>query len=87
MSEFVDLTVLSPEASYALLETYAYQRDFDPWLHKFIEPQWFAWLIALLKAEPDNEEFFPKGKWATIQRLEQLLENAVTAELQADAQQ
>lgn len=32
-----------------------------------------AWLIELMKKTDDNAEWFPRGKWATIQRLETLL--------------
>lgn len=30
--------------------------------------------LLLLKAAPDNPEWFPKGKWATLQAMEQKLE-------------
>jgi len=31
----------------------------------------------LLRKSADSEELFPKGKWATLQRLEQLIDEAV----------
>jgi len=35
--------------------------------------EWWASFFFLLRAVPDKDEFFPSGKWATIQRLEDLL--------------
>jgi hypothetical protein len=36
-----------------------------------------AAIFFLLKYSPDDPELFPKGKWATLQRLEVLIENAI----------
>ena len=33
-----------------------------------------------LKHEPDTEELFPKGKWATLQKLESLIDDAIKAD-------
>ena len=33
----------------------------------------YLWLIAVLQNARDEPEFFPKGKWATIQQLEALV--------------
>jgi len=65
---------LSAETQRALRD-YSSEHDYDDWLNDrtWIDVRWFAWLVALLKVEPDTEELFPKGKWATIQRLEELL--------------
>jgi hypothetical protein len=38
--------------------------------------QWALLYFKLRKAK-DRAEWFPSGKWATLQRLEQLLEDAV----------
>ena len=38
-----------------------------------------AWLWFKLRQEPDSEELFPHGKWATLQRFEELLDNAALA--------
>jgi hypothetical protein len=46
-------------------------------------PELFAWmqpgdtlvLIERLKRAEDTDETFPKGKWATIQRLQQIFED------------
>jgi hypothetical protein len=36
-----------------------------------------AAIFFLLKYSPDDPELFPKGKWATLQRLEELIEKAI----------
>ena len=41
----------------------------------WMEPADAAWLMALLKLCPDSKELFPHGKWASIQFLEQLVED------------
>lgn len=38
-----------------------------------LQPEQAAWMVFILKATPDDPETFPKGKWATIQILEQLV--------------
>jgi hypothetical protein len=38
-----------------------------------------AWLVLLLKRCEDRPEWFPKGKWATIQHIEKQLDEAVDA--------
>ena len=40
-------------------------------------PEWWAWLHFCLKVSPDRPEWFPKGKWATLQAIEtELLKEA-----------
>lgn len=62
LSEFLPTT---QSGIRLLLEAY------DLW-----EPESINWheLWFILRAVPDDEEFFPSGKWATIQRLEELLD-------------
>lgn len=36
-----------------------------------------AWLVLLLKKCEDRPEWFPRGKWATIQSIERQLDDAV----------
>lgn len=36
-----------------------------------------AAIYFLLKRSPDNPDLFPKGKWATLQRMEQLIDEAI----------
>ena len=67
--------------SFRALQRFAEDRGYDEWFHAWIEPQWLAWLIALLKECWDIPELFPHGKWATIQHMEALLIEAARAEL------
>lgn len=39
----------------------------------YMEPELVAWLIFRLEVESDSDESFPNGKWATIQRLQDML--------------
>jgi hypothetical protein len=67
------------ELTRRALRAYSDQHGFDEWLEErhWIDARWAAWLIALLKAEADDPELFPKGKWATIQRMEELLNESI----------
>jgi len=38
-----------------------------------------AWLVLLLQKREDRPEWFPHGKWATIQHIEQQISAAVDA--------
>lgn len=38
-----------------------------------------AWLALFARNLPDTERYFPHGKWATIQHLQNQLERAATA--------
>lgn len=69
-SGFVYLDLLP--ASWKALEMYAELHGYDEWFRRYMQPQWAAWLVFMLKAEPDTAELFPHGKWATIQRIEDL---------------
>ena len=42
--------------------------------NKIETPERMAWIVWLLKKVEDTDEFFPMGKWATIQDIEQQLE-------------
>jgi hypothetical protein len=33
-------------------------------------PERMAWVVLVLKVLPDRPEWFPRGKWATIQSIE-----------------
>ena len=82
MSTLVDAWQLSRETRRAL-EEYGDAHSFEEWLgdRGYIDGTWFAWLVALLKEETDTPELFPKGKWATIQRMEVLLALAAKTEI------
>lgn len=43
------------------------------WLNNLKSPDDWAWLYFLLKASEDRVEWFPRGKWATLQHLESIL--------------
>ncbi len=77
--DLVHVNVL-PETRRAL-ERYAEKHGYDEWVRRWSEPQWLAWLIALLQEEPDSPELFPHGKWATIQHMRTLLAEAARAEV------
>ncbi len=49
---------------------------FDVDLEQVYSLEQWAWLLQVMKQTPDFEDYFPKGKWATVQRLEDLLEEA-----------
>ena len=72
-----ELVNLGGMFSFKLFESWAFDNGYDEWLRSWIQPQWMAWLIYLLKELPDDSEFFLHGKWATIQRMEELLHGEV----------
>jgi len=41
----------------------------------FVSMQWALFIVALAKRAPDKPEWFPKGKWATIQAIEDRIVN------------
>lgn len=41
--------------------------------NSYTSPEQAAWLWFLLRASEDKPEWFPKGKWAVIQRLEEII--------------
>ena len=44
-------------------------------------PERMAWVVLLMKQLQDTEEYFPLGKWATIQAIEAQLEKASIASI------
>lgn len=48
-----------------------------------VEPEQLALYIAICKQWPDSEDAFPKGKWASIQHLEQILAARITQAIKA----
>jgi len=62
---------LSPLA-YSALENLSIARDWVD-IQPYMEPELVAWLVYRLEVEPDNEDYFPSGKLATIQRLQEML--------------
>ncbi len=47
----------------------------------YIDPSSLAIFIETAKQLPDNEDDFPKGKWAGIQHLQELLSDEIKKEL------
>lgn len=77
-SDLVWIGSLSPETRWAL-KNYSHVHDFTEWLddRSYISTEKFAWLLAVLKREQDTPELFPKGKWATLQVMEPLLNASI----------
>ena len=71
MSDSINLRQLSPD-TYAALERLSADMDWPDW-QGYMEPEWVAWLTYRLEFVEDNEKTFPLGKWATIQRLQELV--------------
>lgn len=70
----IHLASLSREA-YVPIRDLAETREWSP-IHAWVDTAEYLLLIERLKREPDSEELFPKGKWATIQRIQAILEEA-----------
>lgn len=46
-------------------------------------PERMAWIVYLLRRVEDTDEFFPMGKWATIQSIESQLDTAANQLIQS----
>lgn len=44
----------------------------------WVDAEWLALFILICKEWPDSDEDFPRGKWASIQALEQCLQSRVS---------
>ena len=66
------MKALSPE-SYSAIEDICYDYDLGD-LRAYMSPEWVSWLAWILRCIPDNDKYFPRGKWATIQRIQGWLE-------------
>lgn len=49
----------------------------DQDVYTFMQPERMALIVLLLKKLPDNDDYFPRGKWATIQSIEDQLQEIV----------
>ena len=67
----IHMKQLSSE-TYRALEFLSCKRNW-PDIQAYMEPELIAWLAFKLEREDDDEVYFPKGKWATIQRLQDML--------------
>uniref|UniRef100_A0A6M3KD76 Uncharacterized protein n=1 Tax=viral metagenome TaxID=1070528 RepID=A0A6M3KD76_9ZZZZ len=59
----------------------ALNQDFN----KVETPERMAWVCILLRKVPDKEEWFPRGKWATIQEIERQLDAAAQHMIRKEA--
>lgn len=79
----MDAIHLGPSAeTYIALSEYMFRKgicaEFEaPW----VLPENLALFIEVAKRWPDDASIFPKGKWAMIQYLEGLLDEAIWNEL------
>ncbi len=78
----INMRVLLPTA-YLALKQLCEDRDWID-IHGYMEEEQAAWLTFLLQHVPDNEVAFPAGKWATIQRIQELCDEAAREEQNAD---
>lgn len=80
-----DLIHIRGLLSWKAFEDWGFERGYSEWLHEWIEPQWLAWLLAILREMPDDPTLFLHGKWATIQHLEGKLTEAAKKEAFSEA--
>lgn len=73
----INMKSLSPD-TYRSLEKVAQEFGWEE-IFGWQEPEDVAWLAARLEFVDDTPERFPKGKWATIQRLQDLVREAAKA--------
>ena len=66
---------LSPDTQHAITEA-LFDSGFDVG-KSWIDFDLFCGIVQRLKVTPDCVELFPKGKWATIQHMEQLIADAI----------
>ena len=74
----INLRLLSPDA-YDALEALCEEREW-PVPHGYLAVEETAYLAVRLKFVQDSEEVFPRGKWATIQHIQQLVEEYAKGE-------
>ena len=77
-SDSINLRQLKPDTLQALANLCSRKGWAD--LYGYGEPEQIAWLSFLLEFVDDSEEVFPRGKWATIQRLQDLVREAARRE-------
>lgn len=72
MSDSINMRALHP-LTYRALEDLCDRRDWEPF-YPYMQPGNVAYLAACLKFIPDSDKTFPKGKWTTIQRLQEMVD-------------
>lgn len=74
---YVHIGALSPETKLSIVE-WATAKDLWPDVSdNYMQLSQFAELYFRLKYEGDDPDLFPKGKWATLQRMEDLIEEGL----------
>jgi len=71
--QYINMKALS-DITYTRLEDLCEKMDWQP-LNPSEDPEHVLLLIERLKHCKDDPELFPKGKWATIQRIQQIFED------------
>ena len=64
----------SIELSHAVADGLSLALDQD--FYRFELPERMAWMVLVLRKLEDKDEWFPRGKWATLQNIEAQLETA-----------
>lgn len=75
----IHMKSLSPE-TYSAMEQLCEKRFWAP-IYEYMEPEHVAWLAVKLAHVSDDPATFPKGKWATIQRIQDLVDDAAKREV------
>lgn len=78
----IHMRSLSPE-TYHAMQQLSEARGWAP-VFEYMESEAVAWLTFLLSEVPDDEDIFPRGKWATIQRLHGMVSVAAKKQLLAE---
>lgn len=73
MTDYISIKSFRPETRIGLKE-WGETLGYD--LEQVFNLEDWAWLLFLMKHTPDYEDYFLSGKWATIQFLEQMLNEA-----------
>lgn len=74
---YVHFAGLSPETRLAFEEWIAKHDLFGDFVGSYMKLEQFAELYFRLKFHCDDQDLFPKGKWATLQKMEDLIEEGL----------
>lgn len=81
--DYLSMSDLSYDTRKAIVALYRKNNWNDIETDSLVAPEWAALMVFRLRATPDDAETFPKGKWATIQRIEELVTELAKAERSA----
>jgi hypothetical protein len=79
LGDSIEMRRLRPD-TYAALSKLCVERDWVE-LQPFMQAEVVSWLGYLLEQVADDEDVFPAGKWATIQRLQDMLRETAAREV------